>query len=48
MYSLVSSAKADGDELDDLLPDRWLRRHPESAWTIDSLRRAERSKKKRR
>ncbi|MEK6239207.1 MAG: transposase [Planctomycetales bacterium] len=33
----VSSA-----ELDDLLPDQWLRSHPECVWTIDSLRRAER------
>lgn len=76
MYSLVSSAKANGvepfawlrelftrlpyhrdgeafsqaaagqpvtsDELDDLLPDRWLQQHPDCAWTIDSIRRAER------
>ena len=82
MYSLVSSAKANGvepfawlrelftrlpyhrdgeafaeaaagqpvtsDELDDLLPDRWLQANPSHAWTIDSIRRAERSKKKRR
>jgi len=82
MYSLVSSAKANGaepfawlrdlftrlpyhrggeafaqsssgtpvasDELDDLLPDRWLRSHPECVWTIDALRRAERRRKKSR
>ncbi|MEK6236233.1 MAG: transposase, partial [Planctomycetales bacterium] len=82
MYSLVSSAKANGvepfawlrdlftrlphhrggeafaqsssgepvasDELDDLLPDRWLRSHPDCVWTIDSLRRAERRRKKSR
>jgi transposase len=82
MYSLVSSAKANGvepfawlrelftrlpyhregeafaqaaagqpvtsDELDHLLPDRWLQANPSHAWTIDSLRRAERPKNKRR
>lgn len=76
MYSLVSSAKANGveafawlkelftrlpyhrdgeafgqaaaeepvtsAELDYLLPDRWLAVHPEHAWEIDNIRRAER------
>jgi hypothetical protein len=32
-------------ELDDLLPDRWLRQHPDCAWTIDSIRRAERPRR---
>lgn len=76
MYSLVSSAKANGvepfawlrhlftelpyrrdgeafaearqglpvtsAELDDLLPDQWLKAHPSHVWTIDQLRREER------
>lgn len=80
MYSLVSSAKANGvepfawlkylftrlpyhrdgeafaqavaeepvtsDELDYLLPDRWLSANPSQAWKIDHIRRAERPKKK--
>ena len=79
MYSLVSSAKANGvepfawlrdlftrlpyhrhgeafaqsragqavtsGELDDLLPDRWLKSHPDCRWTIDLIRRAERSQR---
>ena len=82
MYSLVSSAKANGvepfawlkdlftelplrrqsqafaqsaadepvtsDELDDLLPDRWLASHPNSVWTIDQLRRTERERQQPR
>lgn len=82
MYSLVSSAKANGvepfawlrelftrlpyhregeafaqaaagqpvtsDELDDLLPDRWLQANTSHAWTIDSIRRAERPAKNKR
>ncbi len=78
MYSLVSSAKANGvepfawlrdlftqlpyrregeafrqaaedlpvtsDELDDLLPDRWLEANPKCVWTIDETRRAERKR----
>ena len=32
-------------ELDDLLPDRWLRSHPDCVWTIDAIRRAERCQK---
>ena len=80
MYSLVSSAKANGvepfawlkdlftrlpylrdsqafaqsaagepvtnDELDDLLPDRWLASHPNSVWTIDQIRRTERQRRR--
>lgn len=79
MYSLVSSAKANGVEpyawlrdvftrlpynreggafaesasgnpvtsgdLDELLPDRWLRANPEQTWTIDGIRREERKQK---
>jgi transposase len=82
MYSLVSSAKANGvepfawlkdiftqlpyhrggeafaqsaagsavtsDELDYLLPDRWLQSHPAHAWTIDTIRRAERQRHQNR
>jgi hypothetical protein len=76
MYSLVSSAKANGvepfawlrdvftrlpyhregrafaqaaegipvtsDELDGLLPDRWLKANPNRVWKIDEIRRVER------
>jgi transposase len=76
MYSLVSSAKANGvepfawlkevftrlpyhrdggafeqaasgdpvtsNELDDLLPDKWLSANPAQAWAIDNIRRGER------
>ena len=79
MYSLVSSAKANGvepfawlrdlftrlpyhrdgeafaqssagqtvtnSELDELLPDRWLKAHPDCVWTIDVIRRSERRRK---
>ena len=82
MYSLVSSAKANGvepfawlkdvftrlpyhrdgesidlaannkpvscDELDYLLPDKWLAAHPDNKWEIDAIRRAERPKKTRK
>ena len=82
MYSLVSSAKANGvepfawlrdlftrlpyfrdgeaftqaannqpvtsEELDDLLPDRWLEQNPEHVWTIDEIRRKEQSRKRPR
>ncbi len=82
MYSLVSSAKANGvepfawlqslftqlpyhrageafaqsnageavtsDELDALLPDRWLPSHPDCLWTIDAIRRAERQRPQQR
>ena len=82
MYSLVSSAKANGvepfawlkelftrlpyhraghafsqasanepvtdDELDYLLPDKWLAANPSKAWNIDHIRRSERPQKSRR
>lgn len=35
------------DELDYLLPDRWLAEHPGHAWTIDAIRREERNQKER-
>jgi len=78
MYSLVSSAKANGvepfawlrdiftrlphfrtgnafaqsaadepvtsDELDELLPDKWLQDNPSRTWTIDAIRRKERER----
>lgn len=33
------------DELDELLPDRWLENNPAHTWTIDAVRRDERKKK---
>ena len=33
------------DELDALLPDRWLIDNPQHTWTIDAVRREERKKK---
>lgn len=35
------------EQLDDLLPDRWLATHPEHRWHIDDLRSQERSRKRR-
>ena len=35
-------------ELDFLLPDIWLRSHPEHVWTIDEIRRVERKRTNRR
>ena len=34
-------------ELDDLLPDRWLKAHPDHVWKIDEIRRQERESKDR-
>ena len=34
-------------ELDELLPDRWLKSHPEHIWTIDTVRRKERQAKEK-
>jgi len=36
------------DELDGLLPDRWLMSHPECKWEIDAIRRQERRQKEKR
>lgn len=36
------------DELDALLPDRWLASHPRSVWTIDQIRRTERQRQQPR
>lgn len=36
------------EELDELLPDRWLASHPEHRWEIDRQRRKERERKERR
>ena len=35
------------EELDELLPDHWLRAHPEHVWTIDEIRRQERKQKEK-
>ena len=35
------------NELDELLPDRWLQTHPENKWTIDAIRREERRQKEK-
>jgi transposase len=36
------------DELDELLPDRWLQANPDHKWTIDEVRREERKRYDRR
>jgi transposase len=36
------------DELDGLLPDRWLLSHPDCKWEIDTIRREERRQKEKR
>jgi hypothetical protein len=36
------------DELDALLPDGWLKWHPDCVWTIDVIRREERQRQQRR
>ena len=41
-------ALAHSDELDYLLPDIWLRSHPECRWSIDEIRRKEREKTEKR
>jgi transposase len=41
----ASGEPVTSDELDGLLPDRWLVDHPERAWTIDTIRREERKQK---
>ena len=38
----AAGAPVTSDELDDLLPDRWLQANPQSVWTIDDIRRQER------
>jgi len=43
----ASGEAVTNDELDDLLPDRWLIDHPEHAWTIDTIRREERKQKEK-
>jgi len=35
------------EELDGLLPDRWLQSHPNHAWTMDTIRRKERQAKEK-
>jgi transposase len=41
----ASGKPVTSDELDGLLPDRWLVDHPEHVWTIDTIRREERKQK---
>ena len=36
------------DQLDELLPDRWLEAHPEHRWQIDAIRREERRRRRSR
>lgn len=43
----ASGQPVTSDELDRLLPDRWLVDHPEHAWTIDTIRREERKQKEK-
>ncbi len=41
----LASASATGPpDLSDLLPDAWLKTHPESRWTIDDIRKVERER----
>ena len=40
-----NSAPVTCDELDYLLPDRWLEANPGHVWEIDKIRRAERERK---
>ena len=35
------------DELDELLPDRWIKSHPTHAWRMDEIRRKERQAKEK-
>ena len=36
------------DQLDELLPDRWLKAHPQHRWHIDAIRRQERRRSQSR
>ena len=36
------------DQLDELLPDRWVKAHPDHRWQIDAIRREERRRKQSR
>ena len=45
LFSTLPATPA--DELDALLPERWLAAHPEHRWNIDDLRRQERQAKQR-
>lgn len=44
----TSGKPVSSTELDALLPDRWLRDHPDCRWEIDSIRREERRRKELR
>jgi len=41
----VDGEPVTSDELDFLLPDRWLAEHPDHKWEIDDIRRQERQAK---
>jgi transposase len=44
----ASGGSVTSNELDELLPDRWLVTHPDCNWAIDAIRRDERRKKEAR
>lgn len=45
-YAQASRGEAvTSTDLDDLLPDAWLRAHPDHVWSIDTIRREERTGK---
>jgi hypothetical protein len=44
----ASGGSVTSDELDELLPDRWLVAHPDCKWQIDDIRREERRQKESR
>lgn len=41
----AAGERVTSDELDDLLPDRWLKANPDHVWKIDEIRRQERESK---
>jgi transposase len=44
----ASGGSVTSNELDEMLPDRWLKTHPDYKWEIDAIRREERRKKEAR
>jgi len=47
-FSQAAAGKSvTSDELDELLPDRWLQSHPQHGWTMDTIRRKEREAKEK-
>jgi transposase len=41
----AAGGRVTSTDLDDLLPDRWLKDHPDQVWKIDEIRRQERESK---